>query len=387
MGVLRKKLTDLGSIGISDVAAKGISAIFWFYVATLLGPSGYGEITYFLSIAMIASTVALLGAGNTLIVYTAKNVKIQPALYVLTLISGSITSIVVFFIFYDVGTSFLILGYVIFGLVCSELLGYKLYKNYSKYIITQRTLMVVLSIGLFYIFGQDAILIGIALSFTPYIIGIVKGFRKVRIDFSLIKERFNFLMNSYLHSIVATLNGSVDKLIIAPLFGFALLGNYSLGLQFLTLLQIVPMVVGKYIIPQDSSGIENRKLKKITILTSIGLAILGLMIGPLVITFIFPEFVEAENVIRIVSLSVVPFTIALIYHSKFLGQEKSRNVLISSVIWGVSQITGIIILGSIYGINGIAGAVVLGATASAIYVVIVDELNKTKSKNQEGHHN
>ena len=160
-----------------------------------------------------------------------------------------------------------------------------------------------------------------------------------------------------------------------------------MGLQFLTLLQIVPMVVGKYIIPQDSSGIENRKLKKITILTSIGLAILGLMIGPLVITFIFPEFVEAENVIRIVSLSVVPFTIALIYHSKFLGQEKSRNVLISSVIWGVSQITGIIILGSIYGIYGVAGALVLGATASAIYVVIVDELNKTKSKNQEGHHN
>ena len=383
MGKFRKKLTNLASIGIADVSAKGISAIFWFYVAAILGPTGYGEITYLLSVAMIASTVALLGAGNTLIVYTAKNVKIQSALYVLTLISGSITSIVVFFIFYDVGTSFLILGYVIFGLVTSELLGYKLYKNYSKYIITQRALMVVLSIGLFYIFGQEAILIGIALSFSPYIIGIIRGFKKTKINFNLIKERSNFLMNSYLHSVVATLNGSIDKLIIAPLVGFALLGNYSLGLQFLTLLQIIPMVVTKYIIPQDSTGIENRKLKKITILTSLGLAILGFTIGPVVISMIFPEFGEAEWVIRIVSLSIIPFTIVLMYQSKFLGQEKSSRLLFSSTIWVGTQILGIIILGSLYGINGIASAIVLGATASAIYVVIADELDKKKLKNQD----
>ena len=383
MGEFRNKVTNLASIGIADISVKGISAIFWFYVAAILGPSGYGEIAYLLSVAMIASTVALLGAGNTLIVYTAKNVKIQSALYVLTLISGSITSIVVFFIFYDVGTSFLILGYVIFGLVSSELLGYKLYKNYSKLIITQKALMVVLSIGLFYIFGQEAILIGIALSFSPYLISIIRGFKKIKINFSLVKERFNFLINSYLHTMVATLNGSVDKLIIAPFFGFALLGNYSLGLQFLSLLQIIPMAVTKYIIPQDSSGIENRKLKRITILTSVGLAILGLTIGPFAISFIFPEFGEAQDVIRIVSLSIVPSTVVLMYQSKFLGQEKNRNVLISSSIWVGTQITAIIILGSIYGINGVASAMVLGATASMIYVLIADQLDKKKLKNPD----
>jgi len=383
MDKFRNKVTNIASIGIADISAKAISAIFWFYVAAILGPSGYGEIAYLLSVAMIASTVALLGAGNTLIVYTAKNVKIQSTLYVLTLISGSITSIIVFFIFYDAGTSFLILGYVIFGLISSELLGYKLYKNYSKYIITQRALMVTLGIGFLYAFGQDAVLIGIALSFSPYIINIIGGFKKVKINFKLVKERFNFLMNSYLHTIVATLNGSIDKLIIAPLFGFILLGNYSLGLQFLSLLNIIPMVVFRYTMPQDSSGIENRKLKRITILTSIGITILGLTIGPTVISLILPEFGEAEDVIRIVSLSVVPFTIALMYQSKFLGQEKSRNVLFSSSIWVGTQILGILILGSLYGINGMASAVVLGATASAIYVVITNEVDKKKLKNQD----
>ncbi|HEU04106.1 MAG TPA: hypothetical protein ENH95_03165 [Nitrosopumilus sp.] len=383
MGNMKELLSNLTSIGIADVSAKGISAIFWFYIAAILGPEGYGEITYFLSIAIIASNVALLGSVNTIIVYTAKNVKIQSTLYFLTLISGSITSIIVFFIFYDIGTSFLILGYVIFGLVSSELLGYKLYKNYSKYIITQRALMIVLSIGLFYIFGQDGILVGIALSFSPYIVGIIRGFKKTKINFNLIKERASFLRNSYLQTLAATLNNTIDKIIIAPLFGFALLGNYSLGIQFLTLLQIIPLTVSKYIIPQDSSGKENKKLKKITILTAVGLSVLGLTIGPPVITFIFPEFREAGSIIRIVSLSIVPYTVGLMYHSKFLGQEKSRQVLISSVIWIVSQILGIVILGSIYETNGIAGALVLGATASAIYVVIADELDKKKLKKQE----
>jgi len=383
MGNKKELLSNLSSIGIADVSAKGISAIFWFYIASILGPEGYGEISFFLSVAIIASNIALLGAVNTITVYTAKNVKIQSAFYVLTLISGSITSIIVFFIFYNVGTSFLILGYVIFGLVTSELLGYKLYKNYSKHIIMQRGLMVVLSIGLFYIFGQDGILVGIALSFSPFINGIIKGFKKIKINFNLIKERANFIKNSYFQTLAATLNNTIDKIIIAPLFGYAILGNYSLGLQFLTILLIIPLTVSRYIIPQDSSGKENKKLKKITILTAVGLSILGFMIGPIALTFIFPEFGESESIIRILSLSIVPYTVGLMYHSKFLGQEKSRKVLISSVIWIVSQILGIVILGSIYETDGIAGALVLGATASAIYVVITDELDKKKLKNQE----
>jgi len=376
MGSIREKLSDLTSIGIADVSAKGVSAIFWFYIASTLGPEGYGQITYFLSVAMIASTVSLLGAANTLVVYTAKNVRIQPAIYVLTLISGTVTSIVVFFIFFNVGASSLILGYVIFILVTSELLGQKIYKNYSKFVITQRVLMVILGLGMFYLLGEDGILLGIAISYLVYVFGIARGFKKYKIDFRLIKDRFNFIINSYLQTLAATLNGSLDKLIILPLFGYALLGNYSLGLQFLTVLQILPVIVSKYIISQDSSGIENKKLKKIAILVSIGLATIGLSVGPIAVSVIFPKFIEADEVIRIVSISLVPGTIGLMYHSKFLGQEKSRKVLISSMIWVGTQILGIIVLGTIYGINGIAASLVLGATASAIYVVLADKFEK-----------
>lgn len=380
MDGIRDKLKDLTSISIADISAKGISAFFWFYIATVIGPTTYGEITYFLSIATLASIISLFGSTNALIVYTAKNVKIQPALYALTLVSGSVVSCIVFLIFYDIGTSFLILGYIIFGLITSELLGYKLYKTYAKFVITQKILMLFLAVGLYHLFGDNWIIAGIAISHAPYIVGIVRGFRKSKISFSLVKERFNFLINSHLQSIAGALSSSLDKLVIAPLFGFALLGNYSLGLQFLTLLFLIPQAVGKYTIPQYSIGYENRKLRKIIILFSVAMATAGLTIGPMTMSWIFPKFIEIEGVIRIASLAIIPWTIVTMYESKFFGTEKTRRVLINSIIGIVTQILGIIVLGTAYGINGITASLVLGASSSAIYLVIVDELDKRKNR-------
>ena len=374
MARIWEKFRDVSSISVADITASGISAAFWFYVASMLGPETYGHITYALSIAGLASTISLLGASNTLTIYTAKKIPIQPALYIITLSAGVISSIVVFLIFFDLGISFLILGYIIFGLIIAEILGHKLYKEYAKYVLTQRILMVILGIGLYYIIGESGIIIGISISFMPYIYGIVKGFRKNKVDFMLVKERMGFITNSYLQTLSGVLSGSLDKLIIGPLFGFALLGNYSLGLQFLSLLNLIPIAVAKYLMPNDATGNENIKLKKILVLFATGVAVLGFTIGPYVITSIFPKFIEAEEILQIVSISVIPSTIAMVYQTKFLGREKSRLVLISSVLWTGVQIVGIVVLGNIYGVNGIALSLLLAATASAIYCIFADKL-------------
>ena len=64
----------------------------------------------------------------------------------------------------------------------------------------------------------------------------------------------------------------------------------------------------------------------------------------------------------------------MVYQTKFLGREKSRLVLISSVLWTGVQIVGIVVLGNIYGVNGIALSLLLAATASAIYCIFADKL-------------
>ena len=373
-------LRDLTTIGIIDVVSNGIAAIFWFYMAAVLSVEQYGQISYFIAVAGIASTVSLLGSENTLTVFTAKNVKIQSTIYLITIISGSIASIVVFFILYKLEVSLLVIGYVIFALAISEILGRKLYMTYSKYVITHKILTVGLAVGLYYLIGTPGVIAGIALSSFPYAIRLYKGFKESKVDFSLLKSRFGFMMTNYMMVLSSAFSGSFDKLIIAPLLGFAILGNYQLGLQFLSVLLILPSIVYKYILPQDASGNANTKLKKLTILSSVGLAVLGIFLSPLLIPVAFPKFTQAVGVIQIISVSIIPTSINLIYTSRFLANENNRIVLYGSIMYEVIQIVTIIILGKIFGVNGIAIALVISVSSQTIFFISANRFIKAKMK-------
>jgi len=370
------RLKDLTTIGIANVTSSVISVLFWLYMASLLGTENYGEISYFIAIAGIVSTVSLVGSGNTLVIYIAKEIRLQATVFFISLITSAVAAIILFFVLHNTGVSLFVFGYVIFGLATSEILGRKLYADYAKYMITQRVLMAGLAIGLYFVIGTDGVILGMGLSFLPYAFRIYRGFQESRIDFSLLRPRFGFMMNSYILDLSRTFTGQIDKLIIAPLVGFAILGNYHLSLQFLSLLIILPSIVYQYILPRDASSLSNKLLKKITILVSVGLAILGMFLGPIILPIFFPKFTEAADIIRIVSLAVIPVTINLMYISKFLGDEKSKIVLIGSGIYLLVLVLGIIILGDLFGVNGIASSLVLAAGSESAYLVTVSRFVK-----------
>lgn len=369
-------LKDLSAVGIVDVVSNGIGALFWLYIASALGAEKYGEISYFLAGASIASIIALLGAENTLTVYTAKNVRIQSSIYAIVMASTSISSIVVFFILQKLEVSLLVIGYVVFALSISEILGRKLFQQYAKYVITQKILMVGLGIGLYYVLGNQGVILGIALSSFPYAYRIYKSFRKIRVDFTLIKPRISFMMTSYVTNLSDAFGGSIDKIIIAPMLGFMLLGNYQLGMQFLSILHILPSIVYKYILPHDASGNPNKRLKQLAILVSGGISALGFFVAPLLIPHIFPKYIEAVEIIQILSFSLVPSTVSLMYTSKFLGHEKNLFLLIGSVIYLASQTSLIVVLGQIHGANGAAAAFDIAVCIHMIYFVGIDRFVK-----------
>lgn len=370
-------LRGVSIIGSSDIASSIIGAVFWLYLASLLGAENYGQLSYFLSIASIASVVSILGTDNVISVYVAKKVKLESTIFLIPIVAGSIASIILYFAFSDLGISVYVLGAVIFGLATSEILAKGLFKSYSKYLLLTKILMVILSIGLYHIIGLEGVLIGVGLAFFVYLVRIYKGFRETKIDFSLIKPRAGFLVNSYALQLISAFNGSLDKLIIAPLVGFTLLGNYSLGVQFLSILHILPGIVYKYILPQDASGKPNKKLKQLTVISSIGIAILGIVLGPIVIPLFLPQYTEAIAIIQIMSVSVIPSTINLMYTSKLLGNEKTKFLLMGSSIYLIILILGIIILGLTYGINGMAVAIIISTSAETCFYYFI---NKTKMK-------
>ena len=373
---ISSELKGLTTIGASDIAASVIGAVFWFYMASLLGAEHYGQLAYFLSIASIASTISLLGTENVLSVYIPKKVRLESTVYLLTIIIGLIAALIIFFMFSNVGISAYVLGAIVVGLGGSEILAKRMYNSYSKYIITQKILMVVLSISLYYIIGVNGVILGLGISFFPYLIRIYKGFKESKIDFSVLKPRAGFMINSYILNLSGTFTGSIDKLIIVPLVGFVLLGNYHLGIQFISLLSILPAIVYKYVLPRDASGISNRKLKLATVILSIGLAVIGVILSPIIIPIIFPEYKEAIEIVQIMSISVIPSTINLMFVSKFLATERNRIVLISSGIHMAILILFIFVLGGIYGINGIALALVLAISIESIYYYIVDKVSR-----------
>ena len=126
------KFRGLTILGISTIITSAISALFWLYMAQLLGVEQYGVVSYLIATTGIATVLSSLGSGNTLTVYSAKEVKIQPQIYFFVIIASIIASVTLFFFFNNIALSLLVIGNVVFGLVTFDLLGKKLYKIYAK---------------------------------------------------------------------------------------------------------------------------------------------------------------------------------------------------------------------------------------------------------------
>jgi len=362
------------SIGFSDIIGSGIGAIFWLYIASVMNPDTYGEIHYFLAIAGMAHIISMLGSSHVLTVYSAKKEDIQSTLFLLSIIPTIISCIIIIIIFNRFDAGLLAIGYVVFESVNAVILGRKFYRKYGKMILIQKSLTILLGISFFYAFGPSGIIFALALTFVPHLIIFIKEFQNTKINFGLLKPRKNFIINNYLMMLTGGFGGQIDKLILAPLLGFSLLGNYSLALQIFTILVIFSSIVFKYLLPQDASGVSNRNLKKITIIVAIGISIFGILVLPKLITLFFPKFVGAVDAIAIMSIAVIPEAITVLYSSKMLGKEKSKFVLIAKLLDYAIVIIGFILLGPILGIVGLAIIVVIAITTQASFLAIMDKI-------------
>jgi len=372
---LISKTKDLQYVGIANLVTKGIASLFWLYIATLMTVEAYGQVSYLIAIATMTTRLSLFGSAQTIIVYTAKKVAIQPPVFLISIILGTISSIAIYFILNEIVVSIYVISSLIFDLGIASLLGAKLYKNYAQYFIIQKIISVALALSFYFILGPNGIILGIGISFLFLIPVIIKGFKKDKLDFSVLKSRRGFMLNSYSMNIEKIFAGQIDKIVIVPLLGFVALGNYHLGFQFLGLLLILPGLVYTYTLPRDASGIATRKVKMITILISIGFAILGITVAPIVLPIFFPQFEEVVEVIQILSIYIIPNSISTAFSSHYLGKEKSKIVIIGQSISIAVYLLGIFTLGEIYGINGVAISFVLSGVALMTYYIFMKKFS------------
>ena len=373
-------LKSISQIGAATAGGNAIAAFFWIYMADLMGQEDYGELGYLLSIAAIASTISIVGGQWTMSVYTAKGVRIESSLYFISIITSTVTAIVLYFLFENVGIGVYVIGVVIFNLFVAEILGKKRYKTYSKIFFLQKIILVILAILLYYILGAEGVLLAYGISFLVFTSRIISTLRNHEFNFGLLRQRFKFWMFNYIIQLSNSARAQIDILLIGPLFGFTLVGNYFLGLQVVGLFLILPLIIFKYTLPQDSSGSSTKQIKIIAIVASIGFALLGIFVAPEIILFALPEYADTVELIPLLSLAIIPRTVTTMLMSEFLGKENNMHLLVGNLIAFSIVVLGILYLPEYFDIVGLAIAYLLSVTIQTIYLLII-YLRTTKTQN------
>ena len=374
-------LRNVATIGSSNIIGTAITSVFWISIAGLLGTESYGELSYFLAIIGISSIIATVGGGYTMQVYAAKGVKIESSLYFLGIIASTVAAITLFLMFENFGVSICVIGIVAFNLILFEILGKKLYKKYFKIFVGQKILFVLIAFAFYFVFGTiEGILVGYGVSLLLFSQIIYKSFKNNKVNFSLIRERIKFLSHNYIAELSATARNNVDKLIIAPLLGFSFLGNYFLGLQVLAIMLIIPGIVFKYTLPEDSTGKSTGKIKILTIIVSFFIMLLGIFVAPLVIPIVLPEYAATIDLIPILSLVIIPRTISVMITSSFLGKENSKYVVIGNIITFGVLVVSLFPLAELFEITGVAIAYVIAFSSSTTYMIA--KYLQLRNKNQ-----
>ena len=371
----KKGINDLLSVGSSQFIAQIILGLFWLYLASILSKSEYGELGFFMSIVNVAAVVSVLGLGTTVVVYEVKKENIFPASFIVVLITSSITALITFLLYQNYAVSILAMGLAVFTFLIHGINSQKRYGTLSLYRILRAVASITFAIILYQYIGITGIILGffIATLFIVKEIYILLNARKI--EFSALRTKIAFTANSFFTGLASVFFFWGDKAIIGLIFGFTMLASYQLAGQFLLLLEGIPRSIMVYLVPQESEGRKNKKIKIFAITISIFIALVSIVVMPYAVTAILPVYEDAILPIQILSLSVIPLTISAIQNSQFLGTGNNQVVLIGSIIQSALYLIFIVLLGTPYGLEGISIGLLVAAIVRTLFNQFVGKLS------------
>jgi len=354
------RIKGLTTIGTTDVLGVSISASFWFILAMLVDPDEYGNIFYFLSMAGIVSLISPLATNYVSTVFSAKKIDVLHEINFLSLISTGIGSIILFFITSRLDLIILVIGIVSLNLTTGKMLGEKNFRLYSISNVFQKFTTLIFGLSFYFLFGLESVILAIGLSHIFHIILFFQEIKITRYHFSRIKLKFHFIISNYSNNLIGMFGGHVDKIVIGAMFGMNFLGQYSLAIQVIAGLMILPNIITKYLITEDLYNVKNIEFKKKIVICCIIISLLGIFLVPEVIPYLFPKYMEVIETIRIMSLSILPNAFARIQVAKYLSQERGFIIMAGSVAYVSVLFLGIFTLIPLLGIIGLAITFVIG---------------------------
>jgi len=367
MMALLNKIKDLLSLSSANIISSLIYGLFWIFLASVFTNEEYGELGFFMSVANVGSGIALLGLGGTILVYEAKKENVFPVSFVIVLISSTVVSIASFVLTQNILASLLLFGMTIFFVILNALNAKQRYRDYSIYLILRAIITIVLSFIFFQFFGIYGILLGYFIATLIIIKELRSLLKNKKISFSILRSKFNFTAFSFGNRVSQVLLMYGDKILIGSIFGFSMLGNYYFAFQVFMLLDNIPRSISQYLVPQEAEGKKNKKLKITSIIAASIISVIAIILAPIGIMALFPQYQDSIFPIQILSVAIIPLSISGIQQAEFFGRENSKFVLMGSIFQSVLYLVLIVLLGSNYGLLGIAIGFLISAIAITIF--------------------
>jgi len=351
-------------VAVGRIAAVILQAIFYLLFAALLEPESYGELNYLIA---LASTVALLsrfGLNFTVTIYQAKeNSQISNQINTLAIISTTIASI--FLLFINEFAALFCLSVSFFMMYHGNLLGLKKYKSFMFNSILRTGLIIIIPLLLYFVLDIPGIILGMAIS---NFISCLPFFRIIKISsFLHLKNYTKIIIHNFGVDASTGLSSTLDKLLVAPLFGFLIVGIYQFNFQIMLILGVLPTILYSFLLSEESSGESHKKITLLAVTISVVIAVLAFTFSPMLVNQFFPKYSEGIFSLQIIVLSVVPLTLSS-YFNAILQARGSTRIGFSGVIRIVVLLLLLAWLGEFYGLLGLSLAVLFSIIANVIFL-------------------
>jgi len=353
-------------VAAAKVVTTALQAIFYLMFAALLEPQIYGELNYLIAIAFTFSIVARFGLPYTVVVYRSKGEHIlSNQANILVVLTTTIAALLLLPI--NIFAALLSLALSFFAMNQHNLLGLKKYKKQFRFETLKGILIIVIPILLYFPFEITGILLGMAISNFIASYPFLKHLSKKIDSFRQIKKNSKVLIHNFGVDVSTNLPRIVDKLLIVPLLGFTVTGIYQFNLQILFALEMLPIALHSFLLPEESSGRTHRKIIYLAISISVLLAVLMITVAPLLVETLFPKYSEGTFSLQILGFSIIPLTISAIFNAKLQSKE-STKIGYSAIIRISSLLVLIAIFGSSFGLVGLSLAVLISIILNTVFL-------------------
>ena len=204
--------------------------------------------------------------------------------------------------------------------------------------------------------------------------------KEIRIkSFFDLKNYQKVLMSNFGVDAAGALPVYLDKLLIAPLFGFFVVGIYQFNLQILFVLAALPSVLRMFLLTEEASGITHRKMAKLVVLGSVALTALSIVLAPSFVNEFFPKYSEGIPSLQIILLTALPISVGVIFSARLMAKESTKigysvfvKVPILLVLLGI--------LGNVYGLIGLSLAYLISTIINTAFLFILYKKMENESK-------